>query len=84
MQLRNLSKDDIEYIITKPEQHFYDIQEGTEIATGKIRITGKEKFLIVAYTVRKEDIFVVTAYPCTELKKELKTKIREKRWISLK
>jgi hypothetical protein len=55
----------------------------TIVAIGKIKIDGKETNLVVIFTKKEDEIYIVTAYPVRDIEKEIKSK-EGKRWIRIR
>jgi hypothetical protein len=62
------------------EHLFYDITARTIVAIGKVKIDEKETNLVVVFTKKDDEFYVVTAYPVKNVDKEIKSK-EGKRWI---
>lgn len=80
---RKIEKELIEKVILEPDFLFYDIASKCMIAIGKVIITGTETNLIVPFEKECDVVKVVTAYPCKNLKKELRRKEGEK-WVRVR
>jgi hypothetical protein len=81
-QERKIDIKMIERILEKYEYLFYDLIAKTIVVIGKIKIGGKETNLVVIFTKREDEIYIVTAYPVKDIDKEIKSK-EGKRWIRI-
>jgi predicted aspartyl protease len=72
----------IEKVLESYEYLFYDLIAKTMVAAGKIKIDDTETNLVVIFTKRKDEIYIVTAYPVKNIDKEIKNK-EGKRWIRI-
>jgi len=81
-QERKIDVKMIEKILENHEFLFYDLIAKTMVAIGKIKIEEKKTNLVVVFTKRGDEIFVITAYPVKNIDKEIKNK-EGKRWIRI-
>ena len=80
---RKISEKDVEKVLKEPDLVFYDLFTRGLISIGKIQIEGISTNLIVVYTKQENTIKVITAYPCTNIAKEIKKK-EVRRWIKIR
>ena len=53
------------------------------VSIGKIQVEGVQTNLVVVYTKQEEAIKVITAYPCSDVEREIKKK-EVRRWVRIK
>ncbi len=80
---RELNIKDIENTIKNPDYLFYDIESKAFVSVCKVKIERTKTNLIVIFTKERNIIKIVTAYPCKNIKKEIKRK-EDIRWIKIK
>lgn len=80
---RKIVKEDIEKVLREPDLVFYDLFTRGLINIGRIQVEGISTNLTVVYTKQEDTFKVITAYPCTDIAKEIKKK-EVKRWIRIK
>ena len=52
------------------------------VAIAKVKINKTETNVVVIFTKREDERYVVTAYPCKDIDKEIKNK-EGKRWVRI-
>jgi hypothetical protein len=82
-QERKINIRMIEEVLERYEHLFYDLIARIIVAIGKIKIDGKETNLVVIFTKKEDEIYIVTAYPVRDIEKEIKSK-EGKRWIRIR
>ena len=80
---RRIEIQHIEQVLNNVEYHFYDLFSKAFISIAKIRIEGINTNMIVVHKSEKDQIKIVTVYPCRDLEKEIKRKEGSK-WIRIK
>jgi len=80
---RKIIKEDIEKVLKEPDFVFYDLFTRGLINIGKVQVEGTSTNLVVVYTKQKDAVKVITAYPCTDIVKEIKKK-EVRRWIRIR
>lgn len=80
---RKIEKELIEKVIQEPEFLFYDVIGKCMIAIGRVIMAGMETNLIVPFEKENDVVKVVTAYPCRNVKKEIRRK-EGKKWVRVK
>ncbi len=68
-----------EHIHQKSKRRFYDTIEKSTIAIMKLQYLGKLRNIMIAYVTEDESDKIKTIHPIKE--KEIKTRIKNKRWI---
>lgn len=80
---RKIGKELIEKVILEPDFLFYDITSRCMVAIGKVTMAGTETNLIVPFEKESDVVKIVTAYPCRNLKKEMRRK-EGKKWVRVR
>ena len=80
---RRIEIQHIERVLNHVEYRFYDIFSKAFISIAQIRIESINTNLIVVHKSEKDQIKIVTAYPCRDIEKEIKRK-EGSRWIRIK
>jgi hypothetical protein len=80
---RKIEKELVKKVIQEPEFLFYDIMGKCMIAISKVIIAGTETHLVVPFERESGEVKVVTAYPCRNLKKEIRRK-EGKKWVRVR
>ena len=68
-QERKIEIKMIEKILERYEYLFYDLIARTMVAIGKIKIDERETNLVVIFTKREDEIYIVTTYPAKDIAK---------------
>jgi predicted aspartyl protease len=82
-QERKIETKMIEKILEDYAYLFYDLITKAMIAVGKIKIDGVETNIVIVFTKKENEFYIITAYPCKDISKEIKKK-EGGRWIKIK